>query len=83
MPRKSRIARSKARHSLASYTTKQALADRAWWYELKRYFPQWTLYGFSYKHSATFCTDLNYREELHITGDQRDQIVNAIEKEKA
>ena len=79
---RSKAKKSKVKPSVAQYTAEQALADRAWWHELKRYFP-WTLYGFSHRRSATFYTDPNYNEELHITGNQRNQIIEAIKRECA
>lgn len=58
---------------------KAIIADRDWWCELLRYLP-WTLFGFTYRMSAVFFTDLPMRQEIHLTGDQRDQILEAIER---
>ncbi len=54
----------------------KSLADAEWWKSFGEQFG-WTLYGWTFRDSATFRT--SERATLNITGKQRDQIQDYID----
>jgi hypothetical protein len=54
---------------------KQVIADSVWWHQVEVYFPHWKLWGFTDRISGQFHTPSG---NLHLTGEQRDDILNAI-----
>ena len=58
-------------------------ADLRWWQVLETYIPQWRIYGWTYRQSASIETNYDpegarYGSSLQLTGKQRDQIVEAL-----
>ena len=55
-------------------------ADLAYWQVLSELIPDWLVFGWSNRHSASYLTSGEYgdRVTLQLTGTQRDAIVKAI-----
>ena len=64
--------------STASKRETEATGDRDYWNEFGELLG-WRLWGWSYRSGASFFTERNSTIVLRITGQQRDQIMRAIE----
>jgi hypothetical protein len=51
-------------------------ADLRWWQVLETYIPQWRVFGWTYRHSASI--DTGGGLTIQLRGSQRDQIVSAL-----
>jgi hypothetical protein len=56
---------------------KQMEKDLAWWQVLETYIPEWRVFGWTYRRSASIDTG---DSTISLTGGQRDQIVMALYK---
>ena len=54
----------------------QMEADLLWWKVLEAYIPEWQVFGFTYRHSASI--DTGNGLTITLRGFQRDQIVSAL-----